>query len=86
MKKLATSQDEYHRTALRLPRDLHQQVLRAAEAAGRTMNAELLARIAGADEVTANKELVRQNAELKAMLREIMEAIELLKKPEIGKL
>lgn len=79
MKNLASPQDEYHRTALRLPKDLHRQVRLAAEASGRTMNAELLARIAGADEVATNKELVRQNAELKAMLREVLDALEILK-------
>ena len=79
MKKPAAPQDDYIKTALRLPRDLHAKVLMSAQAAGTTLNAEMLSRIAGADEVAANKELVRQNAELKAMLREVLDALEILK-------
>jgi hypothetical protein len=43
------------------------------------MNAELIARIAGADEVVSFRELRRENAELRAMMREVLDAIELLK-------
>lgn len=40
-------QDEYIRTALRLPPELHQRIHQAADKAGRSFNAELIARISG---------------------------------------
>lgn len=40
-----TNQDEYIKTALRLPRALHAAVQDAAERAGRSMNAEIVARL-----------------------------------------
>lgn len=79
MTKLATKQDEYIRTAIRLPPDLHASVRAAAKAAGRTMNAELIHRVASAEEVASFKQLVRQNDELRAMMREMLDQIELLK-------
>ncbi|MCP5197668.1 MAG: Arc family DNA-binding protein [Gammaproteobacteria bacterium] len=36
---------DVQKTALRLPRPLHSQILRAAEENGRTMNAEIVARL-----------------------------------------
>jgi hypothetical protein len=39
------SQDDYLKTALRLPRDLHKQIHQAAEQEGRSMNAEIVARL-----------------------------------------
>jgi TRAP-type mannitol/chloroaromatic compound transport system substrate-binding protein len=79
MKKLAAPQDDYIRTAMRLPRDLHAEVRKAAKAAGHTMNAEIIARVAAAEDRPSLKDLMQQNAELKAMMREILDAIELLK-------
>lgn len=40
-----TSQDDYIRTALRLPRDLHKEVQDSAEKNNRSMNAEIVARL-----------------------------------------
>lgn len=40
-----TNQDEYIKTALRLPRALHTAVQEAAESAGRSMNAEIIRRL-----------------------------------------
>jgi hypothetical protein len=51
----------------------------AAKAAGHTMNAEIIARVAAAEEQASLKDLMQQNTELKAMMREILDAIELLK-------
>ncbi len=79
MKKLASPQDEYVRTALRLPPGLHRQVKEAARQAGHTMNAEIIARLAAAEEHASFKLLVKQNAELKNLMREMLDAIELLK-------
>ena len=38
-------QDDYIKTALRLPRELHARIQLAAEEAGRSMNAELIHRL-----------------------------------------
>lgn len=43
-------QDEYIKTALRLPPDLHERVHQAADKAGRSFNSELIARLAGSFE------------------------------------
>ena len=75
----ANPQDDYIRTALRLPRDLHGQVKSAAKGAGRTMNAEIIARLAAAEERTNFETLIKQNEDLKQMMREMLDAIELLK-------
>lgn len=43
---MATSyQDDYLKTALRLPRELHAKLMDAARASGRSLNAELIARL-----------------------------------------
>ena len=36
---------EIQKTALRLPKDLHQQVIEAAQNSGHSMNAEIIARL-----------------------------------------
>lgn len=79
MKKLASPQDEYVRTALRLPPDLHEKVKSAARAAGHTMNAEIIARVADAEEHASFKLVLKQNDELKKLMREMLDAIESLK-------
>lgn len=79
MKKLATSQDDYIRTAMRLPRDLHAEVRKAAQAAGHTMNAEIIARVAAANEIASFKVVMRQNEELKLLMREMLDRLDMLK-------
>lgn len=76
MKRLASPQDEYVRTALRLPPDLHSAVKGAAKAAGHTMNAEIIARIAAAEENASFKTVVKQNEELKRLLLQLIESVE----------
>jgi hypothetical protein len=39
------NQDDYIKTALRLPRDIHAKLLGAADATGKSMNAEIIARL-----------------------------------------
>lgn len=39
------TQDEYVKTAFRLPRDLHADIQASAEQNGRSMNAEIIARL-----------------------------------------
>lgn len=47
-----TPQDEFIKTALRLPRDLHAQVQASAEELGRSMNAEIIARLQSSFDAT----------------------------------
>ena len=54
--KIMTS-GEVQKTALRLPRPLHEQIHRAAAANGRTMNAEIVARLAASFEGDPNTPL-----------------------------
>ena len=42
-----TPQDDYMKTALRLPKELHAQIQKSAAEAGRSMNAEIVARLQG---------------------------------------
>ena len=42
-----TAQDDFIRTALRLPRDLHARVQADAEKNSRSMNAEIISRLEG---------------------------------------
>lgn len=43
-------QDDWHKTGLRLPRDLHLQLHEAAVASGRSYNSEIVARLQGSFE------------------------------------
>jgi len=40
-----TPQDDYMKTALRLPRDLHSRIQEEAAASGRSMNSEIIRRL-----------------------------------------
>lgn len=64
------NQDDFVKTALRLPRDLHAQVQAAATARGRSMNAEIIERLR--DEGTASVELVLER--LRSREAELLEA------------
>ncbi|WP_397474230.1 Arc family DNA-binding protein [Pusillimonas sp.] len=44
------TQDDYIKTALRLPRQLHGQLLASAQQTGKSMNAEILTRLAASFE------------------------------------
>lgn len=79
MKKLASPESEYIKTSIYLPPQIREDVKAAAKANGRTMNAEILARVIEAEDRITFKELLRQNAELARMMREMLDAIEMLK-------
>lgn len=64
---------------MRLPPELHRAVKVAAKEAGRTMNAEIIARVANAEDQVALQTLVKQNEELRRLMLELLERIELLK-------
>jgi uncharacterized protein (DUF1778 family) len=79
MRKLEGPEADYIKTSLRLPPEVREAVQAAAKANGRTMNQEIVARILEAEDRATFKRLVRQNDELRAMMREMLDRIELLK-------
>lgn len=76
MTELTNPQDDYIRTAMRLPPDLHRAVKSAARAAGHTMNAEIIARIAAAEENASFKTILKQNEELKRLMLQLIDVVE----------
>lgn len=72
-KPLNPFQDDYVKTALRLPRDLRDEIQAAAIHNGRSANSEMLARLRGSqDQRLATLE--RQLEEVKGMLRKLLDA------------
>ncbi len=65
------SQDDYVKTSLRIPRDLHARLMEAGQYNGRTLNAEILDRLHAAPVYELLAEIARENAEMKIMLREM---------------
>lgn len=66
-----TKQLGYIQTAVRLPPDLHHELRESAERNGNSLNAEIVARL----RTSPWDDLMRQNAELKSMLRELLDRI-----------
>lgn len=58
---------DIQKTALRLPKDLHQQVSESARLAGHSMNAEIIARLRS----TFDTSMVK-GSDLKGLVREIV--------------
>lgn len=70
------SQDDYVKTALRLPPDLHTELKAAADLNQRSLNAEILARLTATPGVTtALLHLSRQQTEMQESVREILERL-----------
>jgi predicted HicB family RNase H-like nuclease len=67
--KQKIKQQGYVQTAVRLPPDLHDDLRDAATRSGHSLNAEILARL----RTSPLEEIKRQNVELKAMLREVLD-------------
>lgn len=65
------TQDDYIKTSLRIPRELHSKLLGAAEYHGRTLNAEILDRLQAGPLFDLLHALARDNAEMKAMIKEM---------------
>lgn len=59
-------QDDFQKTALRLPKDLHARVHEAAAEGGRSYNAEIVARLQGSFEVRASPAMVADLARAEA--------------------
>lgn len=68
-------QDDYIKTALRLPRDLHAEIKDAAEYHGRSMNAEIIARLESSGVTLAD--IAQQNTKTQEMIQQIIDAISL---------
>lgn len=66
-----TTQSDYIKTALRLPPDLHAEILADAERHGHSMNTEILFRLRAA----APGRLPAELSEIKAMLQRVIEAV-----------
>jgi hypothetical protein len=64
-------QDDYVKSALRLPRDLHAELAAAAEYNGRGLNAEIVDRLRMAPLIHLLQALAKENAEMKAMIKEM---------------
>lgn len=65
-------QQDYIKTAVRVPRDLHAELQDAAERNGRSMNAEIIARLQSEPLRDLLSKITREVAEVKAMDREIL--------------
>lgn len=65
------TQDDYMKSSLRLPRQLHAELMAAAEYHGRSLNAEILDRLQAAPVIDLLQSLLRENAEMKAMIKEM---------------
>jgi plasmid stability protein len=67
-------QDDFIKTAIRLPRDLHADILESAAHHGRSMNAEMLARLSSQAGATLD-DIARQNVRTQEMVQTIIEAL-----------
>lgn len=78
------TQDDYIRTALRVPPDLHAQIHESAKENNRTFNAEIVARLRGSFE-TRDTELAQDTvgAMLKSLKVTITQAENLAKRLEL---
>lgn len=65
------AQSEYVQSAVRMPKSLRSELQEAAMRNGRTMNAEILARL----QASPLEDIKRQNDDLKKMLREVLDCI-----------
>jgi hypothetical protein len=70
--KIPRKQDGQIRISLRVSPKMHEELLAAAEFHGRTLNNEVMERIKAAPINAAIQGLYEENAEIKAMLRELL--------------
>lgn len=74
MKKI-NSPEAQHRTTLRLPKSLHEEIEAAAKYNGRSVHAETIARLQAASVEDQFSRLFRELAEIKVIDREILAAV-----------
>ena len=65
------SQDEFLKTSLRLPRELHARLMASAEYNGRTLNAEIISQLQAAPVYELLKEIAKDCSETKAIVKEL---------------
>jgi len=70
-----TAKDDQVKTALRLPVGLREEMKDAAQRAGHSLNDEILGRCMAASLADRLTALESENAEIKVMLREVLEAV-----------
>lgn len=73
---MTTPQDDFIKTALRLPRELHAEIKSSADFHGRSMNAEIIARLSAFPAGPATLEqLAAQNRRTQDMVQMIIDAL-----------
>jgi hypothetical protein len=65
------TQDDYIKSSLRLPRELHAQLLDGAKYNGRTLNAEIIDRLQTTPVHELLLTLLQENRDMKAMIKEM---------------
>ncbi|MBV6321949.1 Arc family DNA-binding protein [Duganella violaceipulchra] len=65
------TQDDYIKTSLRIPRELHAKLMEIAEYNGRTLNAEIIDRLQAGPIYDLLRVLARDSAETKALVKEM---------------
>lgn len=68
-------QDAYVQTAVRLPHGLRDEIRESAETNGRSMNAEIIARLQSVPASDRIDKLAKEQREIKKMLLEILDAV-----------
>ena len=66
-------QSDYIKSAVRFPPQLHQELKEAAERNGRTLNAEVIARLLNTPVQEKLDRLATNDQEIKTMLRELLD-------------
>lgn len=79
MRKDSAQDADYVKTSVNMPRALRDSLKASGKANGRTMNAEIVARALEAEDRATFRQLVKQNDELRALMREMLDRLELLK-------
>ncbi len=69
--KIPRKQDELIRISLRVPPEIHAELLAAAKYNGRFLNDEVLERVKAKPVLDRLDALLRENAEMKAMIKEM---------------
>lgn len=71
----APKQKDHVRTQLRIPKHLHSALTQAAELNGRSLNAEVIARLQSDPVLSRLDDIKRQNSELKDIARRILDNV-----------
>ena len=69
--KIPKKQGELIRISLRVPPDIHAELIESAKYNGRFLNDEVLERVKAKPVLDLLQALIRENAEMKAMIKEM---------------